>query len=104
MCDFILYCDDRDCCEKKYYLIKEINAKDSLKKNKMIKYLIEDLKLALNENIYTHDNSQDKDKEKNEDIKENVEDEEKAKINISNISKNQTVSSHNINPINIEKK
>ena len=30
----------------------------------MIKYLIEDLKLALNENIYTHDNSQDKDKEK----------------------------------------
>ena len=104
LCDFILYCDDRDCCEKKYYLIKEINAKDSLKKNKMIKYLIEDLKLALNENIYTHDISQDKDKEKSEDIKENVEDEEKAKINISNISKNQTVSSHNINPINIEKK
>jgi hypothetical protein len=104
LCDFILYCDDRDCCEKKYYLIKEINAKDSLKKNKMIKYLIEDLKLALNENIYTHDVSQDKDKEKSEDIKENVEDEEKAKINISNISKNQTVSSHNINPINIEKK
>ena len=34
LCDFILYCDDRDCCEKKYYLIKEINAKDSLKKNK----------------------------------------------------------------------
>ena len=104
LCDFILYCDDRDCCEKKYYLIKEINAKDSLKKNKMIKYLIEDLKLALNENIYTHDVSQDKDKGKSEDIKENVEDEEKAKINISNISKNQTVSSHNINPINIEKK
>ena len=104
LCDFILYCDDRDCCEKKYYLIKEINAKDSLKKNKMIKYLIEDLKLALNENIYTHDVSQDKDKEKSEDIKENVEDEEKAKINISNISKNQIVSSHNINPINIEKK
>ena len=49
----------------------------------MIKYLIEDLKLALNKNIYTHDINKDKDKEKNEDIKENVEDEDKVKNNIS---------------------
>ena len=49
----------------------------------MIKYLIEDLKLALNKNIYTHDINKDKDKKKNEDIKENVEDEDKVKNNIS---------------------
>ncbi len=51
LCDFILYCNDKDCSEKKFYLIKEINEKESLKKNKMIKYLIEYFKLALNQNI-----------------------------------------------------
>ena len=98
LCDFILYCEDKDCCEKKYYLIKEINAKESLKKNKMIKYLIEDLKLALNENIYTHvvDNN------KTEEIKESIEQDDKAKINTSDTAKNFSINSNNINPINNE--
>ena len=100
LCDFILYCEDKDCCEKKYYLIKEINAKESLKKNKMIKYLIEDLKLALNENIYTHvvDNN------KTEEIKESIEQDDKAKINTSDTAKNFSINSNNINPINNENK
>jgi len=100
LCDFILYCEDKDCCEKKYYLIKEINAKESLKKNKMIKYLIEDLKLALNENIYTHvvDNN------KTEEIKESIEQDDKAKINTSDTAKNFSINSNNINPINSENK
>ena len=100
LCDFILYCDDKDCCEKKYYLIKEINAKESLKKNKMIKYLIEDLKLALNENIYTYEIN----KTKNEEIKENIEQDDKAKINISENPKNISINSNEINPVNEEKK
>ena len=100
LCDFILYCEDKDCCEKKYYLIKEINAKESLKKNKMIKYLIEDLKLALNENIYTHEINKDK----TEEIKENIEPDEKGKSNTSDIFKNISDNSNNINPINLEKK
>jgi len=92
LCDFILYCDNKDCCEKKYYLIKEINDKESLKKNKMIKYLIEDLKLALNENIYTH--GIDK-KDKNE-----FEEDEKQK-NDNKIEESDT-SAININSINIK--
>ena len=100
LCDFILYCDDKDCCEKKYYLIKEINAKESLKKNKMIKYLIEDLKLALNENIYTYEIN----KTKNEEIKENIEQDDKAKINISENPKNISINSNEINPVNEGKK
>ena len=100
LCDFILYCEDKDCCEKKYYLIKEINAKESLKKNKMIKYLIEDLKLALNENIYTHEINKDK----TEEIKENIEPDEKGKSNTSDTFKNMSDNSNNINPINLEKK
>ena len=100
LCDFILYCDDKDCCEKKYYLIKEINAKESLKKNKMIKYLIEDLKLALNENIYTYEIN----KNKTEEIKENVEQDDKIKINASDTAKNFSINSNEINPINVEKK
>ena len=100
LCDFILYCDDKDCCEKKYYLIKEINAKESLKKNKMIKYLIEDLKLALNENIYTYEIS----KNKTEEIKENFEQDDKTKINASDTAKNFSINSNEINPINVEKK
>ena len=100
LCDFILYCEDKDCCEKKYYLIKEINAKESLKKNKMIKYLIEDLKLALNENIYTHEINKDK----TEEIKENIEPDEKGKSNTSDTFKNIIDNSNNINPINLEKK
>ena len=100
LCDFILYCDDKDCCEKKYYLIKEINAKESLKKNKMIKYLIEDLKLALNENIYTYEIN----KTKNEEIKENIEQDDKAKINLSENPKNISINSNEINPVNEEKK
>ena len=100
LCDFILYCEDKDCCEKKYYLIKEINAKESLKKNKMIKYLIEDLKLALNENIYTHEINKDK----TEEIKENIEPDEKGKSNTSDIFKNISDNLNNINPINLEKK
>ena len=100
LCDFILYCDDKDCCEKKYYLIKEINAKESLKKNKMIKYLIEDLKLALNENIYTYEIN----KTKNEEIKENFEQDDKTKINASDTAKNFSINSNEINPINVEKK
>ena len=100
LCDFILYCDDKDCCEKKYYLIKEINAKESLKKNKMIKYLIEDLKLALNENIYTYEIN----KTKNEEIKENIEQDDKAKINVSENPKNISINSNEINPVNEEKK
>ena len=93
LCDFILYCDNKDCCEKKYYLIKEINDKESLKKNKMIKYLIEDLKLALNENIYTH--GIDK-KDKNE-----FEEDEKQK-NENKIEESDT-GAININSINIKK-
>ena len=100
LCDFILYCDDKDCCEKKYYLIKEINAKESLKKNKMIKYLIEDLKLALNENIYTHEIN----KNKSEEIKESIEQEEKVKENTSDTFKNVSDNSNKINAINIDKK
>ena len=100
LCDFILYCEDKDCCEKKYYLIKEINAKESLKKNKMIKYLIEDLKLALNENIYTHEINKDK----TEEIKENIEPDEKGKSNTSDTFKNISDNLNNINPINLEKK
>ena len=100
LCDFILYCDDKDCCEKKYYLIKEINAKESLKKNKMIKYLIEDLKLALNENIYTYEIN----KNKTEEIKENIEQDDKAKINVSENPKNISINSNEINPVNEEKK
>ena len=100
LCDFILYCEDKDCCEKKYYLIKEINAKESLKKNKMIKYLIEDLKLALNENIYTHEINKDK----TEEIKENIEPDEKGKSNTSDTFKYISDNSNNINPINLEKK
>ena len=100
LCDFILYCDDKDCCEKKYYLIKEINAKESLKKNKMIKYLIEDLKLALNENIYTYEIN----KTKNEEIKENIEQDDRAKINVSENPKNISINSNEINPVNEEKK
>jgi len=92
LCDFILYCDNKDCCEKKYYLIKEINDKESLKKNKMIKYLIEDLKLALNENIYTH--GIDK-KDKNE-----FEEDEKQK-NDNKIEESDT-GAININSINIK--
>jgi hypothetical protein len=97
LCDFILYCDNKDCCEKKYYLIKEINDKESLKKNKMIKYLIEDLKLALNENIYTH--GIDK-KDKNE-----LEEDEKQKNDnkIEEIENNDT-GTININSINVKKK
>lgn len=93
LCDFILYCDNKDCCEKKYYLIKEINDKESLKKNKMIKYLIEDLKLALNENIYTH--GIDK-KNKNE-----FEEDEKQK-NDNKIEESDT-GAININSINIKR-
>jgi hypothetical protein len=100
LCDFILYCDDKECCEKKYYLIKEINAKESLKKNKMIKYLIEDLKLALNENIYTYEIN----KTKNEEIKENIEQDDKAKINVNENPKNISINSNEINPVNEEKK
>ena len=94
LCDFILYCDNKDCCEKKYYLIKEINDKESLKKNKMIKYLIEDLKLALNENIYTHDiDKKDKndfeedEKQKNDNkIEESIEHNDTGTININSIN------------------
>ena len=100
LCDFILYCDDKECCEKKYYLIKEINAKESLKKNKMIKYLIEDLKLALNENIYTYEIN----KKNNEEIKENNEQDDKSKINMSENPKNISINSNDINPNNEEKK
>ena len=100
LCDFILYCEDKDCCEKKYYLIKEINAKESLKKNKMIKYLVEDLKLALNENIYTNEINKDK----TEEIKESIEQEEKAKNNTSETFKNMSINSNNINPINMDQK
>ena len=98
-----MYCEDKDCCEKKYYLIKEINEKESLKKNKMIKYLIEDLKLALNENIYTHDI------EKNIQKEEKNENEEDEKLNNNNITNNSeiknenNVSSNNINSINADK-
>ena len=103
LCDFILYCEDKDCCEKKYYLIKEINEKESLKKNKMIKYLIEDLKLALNENIYTH--GIDK-KIKNDEINE-FEEDEKIKnnnsINNSDIKNENNNSDNNINFINDDK-
>ena len=98
LCDFILYCEDKDCCEKKYYLIKEINEKESLKKNKMIKYLIEDLKLALNENIYTHGMDT---KVKSEEIHE-FEEDEKVKINIDDKNENN-ISNNNINSINIDK-
>ena len=97
LCDFILYCDNKDCCEKKYYLIKEINDKESLKKNKMIKYLIEDLKLALNENIYTHgidkkDKSEFEEDEKQKNgnkIEESNENNNDAGLNINSINDNK---------------
>lgn len=54
LCDFILYCNDRECCYKKMELIEEINSKEALKNDKMICYLINDLQLALRDNIYTH--------------------------------------------------
>ena len=98
LCDFILYCDNKDCCEKKYYLIKEINDKESLKKNKMIKYLIEDLKLALNENIYTHGI----DKKDKNDFEEDEKQKNDNKIEES-IEQNDT-GTININSINIKKK
>ena len=66
----------------------------------MIKYLIEDLKLALNENIYTHEINKDK----TEEIKENIEPDEKGKSNTSDTFKNIIDNSNNINPINLEKK
>jgi len=96
LCDFILYCDNKDCCEKKYYLIKEINDKESLKKNKMIKYLIEDLKLALNENIYTHGiDKKDKnefegdEKQKNDNKIEESNDNKYGGININSMIDNK---------------
>ena len=63
LCDFILYCESKDCCIKKFELVKEIDEKQGLKKDKMIKYLLEDLRLALKENIYTH-KIQEKDEKK----------------------------------------
>lgn len=54
LCDFILYCDNKECCIKKMELIAEINGKKILKNDKMICYLINDLQLALKDNIYTH--------------------------------------------------
>lgn len=66
----------------------------------MIKYLIEDLKLALNENIYTHEIN----KNKSEEIKESIDQEEKAKNNTSDSVKNMSINSNNINPINLEQK
>ena len=66
----------------------------------MIKYLIEDLKLALNENIYTHEIN----KNKTEEIKESIEQEEKGKNNTSDSVKNMSINSNNINPINLEQK
>jgi len=96
LCDFILYCDNKDCCEKKYYLIKEINDKESLKKNKMIKYLIEDLKLALNENIYTHgidkkdkNEFEENEKQKNDNKIEESNDNKYGGININSIIDNK---------------
>ena len=83
-------------------MIKEINEKESLKKNKMIKYLIEDLKLALNENIYTHgiDN-----KMKNEENDENELDEKLKNSNSNNseIKNENSISNNNINSINEDK-
>jgi thioredoxin-related protein len=66
----------------------------------MIKYLIEDLKLALNENIYTYEIN----KNKTEEIKENIEQDDKNKINVSDTAKNFSINSNEINPINVEKK
>ena len=54
LCDFILYCENKECCLKKLELINEINGKEILKNDKMICYLINDLQLALKDNIYTH--------------------------------------------------
>ena len=68
LCDFILYCENKECCQQKFELVKEIGEKDSLKKEKMIKYLIDDLKLALKENIYTHKLQCDIEKNDNNDI------------------------------------
>ena len=96
LCDFILYCDNKDCCEKKYYLIKEINEKESLKKNKMIKYLIEDLKLALNENIYTHGI----DKKDKNDLEE---DEKQKKDNKIEDYEHNDTGAININSIKVKK-
>lgn len=96
LCDFILYCDNKDCCEKKYYLIKEINDKESLKKNKMIKYLIEDLKLALNENIYTHGI----DKKDKNDLEE---DEKQKKDNKIEDYEHNDTGAININSIKVKK-
>ena len=53
----------------------------------MIKYLIEDLKLALNENIYTHEIN----KNKVEEIKENIEADDKSKNNIDDNTKNISI-------------
>ena len=66
----------------------------------MIKYLIEDLKLALNENIYTHEIN----KNKTEEIKESIDQDEKGKNNTSDSVKNMSINSNNINPINLEQK
>ena len=54
LCDFILYCENKECCLKKFELINEINGKEILKNDKMICYLINDLQLSLMDNIYTH--------------------------------------------------
>ena len=66
----------------------------------MIKYLIEDLKLALNENIYNHENR----KNKNEEIKEGIEVDEKVKNIEPDIMKNLGVEANNIEPNNNEQK
>ena len=100
LCDFILYCEDKDCCEKKYYLIKEINERESLKKNKMIKYLIEDLKLALNENIYTHGIDEKIQNEENNEIEEDEKLNNNNNSNNSDIKNENNISNNNINSIN----
>ncbi|MCQ2815923.1 MAG: hypothetical protein MJ252_01535 [archaeon] len=55
LCDFILYCGDKNCCIEKMNLIKRICSEDMIKKEKMVYYLINDLQLAFKDNIYTHD-------------------------------------------------
>ena len=66
----------------------------------MIKYLIEDLKLALNENIYTHEIN----KNKNEEIKEGNEEDDKAKNIEPDSMKNLGSDSINNEPDNNEQK
>ena len=68
LCDFILYCENKECCHQKFDLVKEIGEKEALKKEKMIKYLIDDLKLALKENIFTHKLQSDAEKNENNEI------------------------------------